>query len=77
MITGYYWEESSYIFKDYIEEFYQMKQNATKGTPAYNTAKLYLNGLYGKMLQKPNHSKDCIVKTAEEFWKLLNNNIIQ
>jgi len=77
VITGYYWEESSYIFKDYIEEFYQMKQNATKGTPAYNTAKLYLNGLYGKMLQKPNHSKDAIVKTAEEFWKILNNNIIQ
>ncbi len=77
IITGYYWEESSYIFKDYIEEFYQMKQNATKGTPAYNTAKLYLNGLYGKMLQRPNHSKDCIIKTAVEFWKLLNNNIIE
>ena len=77
IITGYYWEESGYIFKDYIEEFYKMKQNAVKGTPAYNTAKLYLNGPYGKMLQRPNHSKDCIVKTAEEFWKLLNNNIIE
>ena len=45
VITGYYWEESGYIFKDYIEEFYQMKQYTKKGTPAYNTAKLYLNGL--------------------------------
>ena len=77
VITGYYWEESGYIFKDYIEEFYQMKQNAKKGTPAYNTAKLYLNGLYGKMLQRPNHSKDIIIKSAQEFWTLLNKNIIQ
>jgi hypothetical protein len=77
IITGYFWEQSGYIFKDYIEEFYQMKQNAIKGTPAYNTAKLYLNGLYGKMLQRPNHSKDCIVKTAEEFWSILNKNIIE
>ena len=77
VITGYYWEESAYIFKDYMDEFFQMKQNATKGTPAYNTAKLYLNGLYGKMLQRPNHSKDAIVKTAEDFWKLLNNNVIE
>ena len=77
VITGYYWEESSYIFKDYIEEFYKMKQNAKKGTPAYNTAKLYLNGLYGKMLQRPNHSKDIIIKSAQEFWTLLNKNIIQ
>jgi hypothetical protein len=77
IITGYYWEQSGYIFKDYIDEFYKMKQNSKKGTPAYNLAKLYLNGLYGKMLQRPNHSKDCIIKSAEEFWKLLNKNIIQ
>lgn len=77
VITGYYWEESGFIFKDYIEDFYKMKQNAKKGTPAYNTAKLYLNGLYGKMLQRPNHSKDIIIKSAQEFWTLLNKNIIQ
>ena len=77
VITGYYWEKTAYIFKEYIEEFYKMKQNAKKGTPAYNLAKLYLNGLYGKMLQRPNHSKDIIIKTAEEFWTLLNKNIIQ
>ena len=77
VITGYYWEESAYIFKGYMDEFFQMKANATKGTSAYSTAKLYLNGLYGKMLQRPNHSKDAIIKTAEDFWKLLNNNVIQ
>ena len=77
VITGYYWDKSGFIFKDYIEEFYLMKQNAKKGTPAYSLAKLYLNGLYGKMLQKPNHVKDKIIKSAEEFWALLNKNIIQ
>ena len=44
---GYYWEESSYIFKDYIEYMFKAKQEATKGTPAYTTAKICLNALYG------------------------------
>lgn len=76
VITGYYWQFSEYVFKEYIEEFYKMKSNATKGTPAYTLAKLYLNGLYGKMLQRPITEKDIIVKTSEEFWKILNKNII-
>ena len=77
IITGYYWTDSGFVFTDYMNEFFKMKAEAQKGTPAYNTAKLYLNGLYGKMLQRPNHSKDCIIKTSKEFWVLLNKNIIQ
>ena len=77
IITGYFWENQAFIFKEYMDEFFQMKANAKKGTPAYSTAKLYLNGLYGKMLQRPNHTKDVIIKSAEEFWLLLNKNIIQ
>jgi hypothetical protein len=73
---GYFWEETAPVFKEYIEEFYKMKKNATKGTPAYTTAKLYLNALYGKMIQKPIFQKDEIIKTSEDFWRILNKNII-
>jgi len=77
VITGYYWNETDYVFKEYIEEFYKMKQNSKKGTPAYTTAKLYLNGLYGKMIQRAINSKDAIISTSEEFLEILNKNIIQ
>lgn len=77
IITGYYWEESGFIFKEYMNDFFEMKKNSIKGTPAYLTSKSYLTSLYGKMLQKTNHSKNIIIKSAEEFWTLLNKNIIQ
>jgi len=77
ILVGYCWDESEYIFKDYIDEFYKMKQEAIKGTPSYSLAKLYLNGLYGKMLQRPNHSKDAVLKNNSDFWSILNKNIIQ
>jgi len=77
IIIGFYWEESGYIFKDYMDEFFKMKAEAKKGTPAYSLAKLYLNGLYGKMLQKPHHSKTEIAKTETEFWCIVNKGIIE
>ena len=36
-----------------MTHYYKKKQAEKKGTPAYETAKLNLNGLYGKMMQRP------------------------
>jgi DNA polymerase type B, organellar and viral len=77
IIEGYYWDKSSYVFQDYINEFYKMKKNSKKGTAEYSTSKLYLNGLYGKMIQRPIKTKDSIVSSSEEFWSIINKNIIQ
>lgn len=76
VITGVYWEKSARVFQSYIEDFYKMKAAAAKGTAAYVTAKLYMNGLYGKMIQRPIIAKDSIVSTSEEFWSILNTDSI-
>jgi len=49
---GQYWEQSDYIFKDYIDEFYKIKKSSIKGSPQYMNAKLMLNSIYGKTLQR-------------------------
>lgn len=44
--------ESDYIFKDFVNDFYKIKQNAEKDTPMYLIAKLLMNSLYGKFGQR-------------------------
>ena len=73
---GYYWKEGKYIFKDYLDEFFKAKKSAVKGTPAYMTAKLFLNALYGKMIQKPIHTKNSYVKSGDEYRNIITGNII-
>ena len=67
ILYGYYWSESDYIFKDYINEFYEIKKNTPKGTPLYNLAKLMMNAVYGKMIQKDKNEKNFIFTTYEEY----------
>lgn len=67
ILYGYYWSESDYIFKDYIDEFYEIKKNTPKGTPLYNLAKLMMNSVYGKMIQKDKNEKNFIFTTYEEY----------
>ncbi|NCX04304.1 MAG: hypothetical protein EBW68_00800 [Actinobacteria bacterium] len=67
ILYGYYWSESDYIFKDYINEFYEIKKNTPKGTPLYNLSKLMMNAIYGKMIQKDKNEKNFIFTTYEEY----------
>lgn len=67
VLNGVYWEESQPIFKDYIEETYDKKKKAKKGTPAYQVAKLFMNGLYGKCLQKPRTEKTFFVSKSSDW----------
>ncbi len=41
-----------YIFKDYIDYFYKIKQQADKDSPDYLLSKLFMNSLYGKFAQR-------------------------
>lgn len=76
VITGYYWENSAPIFKNYIDQMYQMKATNQKGTSKYLLAKLYLNSLYGKMIQRPIHKKQKIITSNGEFWWFAANHTI-
>lgn len=44
--------ESENIFKDYVDQFYKIKQNSEKDTPMYLLSKLFMNSLYGKFGQR-------------------------
>ena len=73
-IRGYYWKESKPILKEYVDKFWQNKENATKGTTAYTTAKLFLNALYGKMLQKAIFNKTELFKSYAAMTKRFAGN---
>ena len=73
---GKYWEEKAPIFQAYINKFYQKKQNSVKDTAPYTTAKLYLNGLYGKMIQRPIYTKTFYPKDHSELLEIMCSHII-
>jgi hypothetical protein len=50
---GIYWKNSSYIYRDYINTFYEIrKKYKAENNPMESVMKLIMNSLYGKMLQK-------------------------
>jgi hypothetical protein len=67
--SGYYWETSEYIFRDYIDEFYNIKKNSKKGSPQYGNAKLMLNSIYGKTLQRTKNELFFTITDKEEIVK--------
>ena len=65
---GWYWKSSAPIFKEYIEELYKIKDKAEKDSPEYTLAKLWMNGLYGKMIQRPIYEKTEIITGNAGYW---------
>lgn len=54
-------------FAEYVDRCFELKRAATKGTPAYAVAKLMMNALYGKLIQKPRNSEEALVGTLAEY----------
>ena len=74
IFEGIYWEETAPIYKDYMETFYKKKEEATKGTPGYSTAKRNLNALYGKQIQRPIYTDQKIVRNRHQLLDLMVKN---
>lgn len=83
------WEDSEYVFQEYIRRAYSLKENAEKeGKKGLRAcAKLLLNALYGKMLEKPRvdvheflNSPSEIIKFSEKAkissWNTVDNGSI-
>ena len=66
---GWYWKKSAPIFKEYIEELYKVKDKAEKDSPEYTLAKLWMNGLYGKMIQRPIYEHTEIITNNAGYWR--------
>ncbi len=54
-ICGWKFKSSLYLFRDYIDKWYKIKEQATKDKnfPLRSISKLYLNSLYGKFAINP------------------------
>ena len=70
ILEGYYWETTEEVFDEYIKYLYDFKKKATKGTAQYTLAKLMMNGLYGKTIQRPILDENAIIHKKEEFISL-------
>lgn len=70
IMNGVNWDETSYIFKKYIGEMFERKNNAPKGTPEYSNAKLMINAVFGKTLQNDDHVEYFVIKNKEDLVKM-------
>jgi hypothetical protein len=70
VISGYYWNESKEIFKEYIDKFYEIKKNSEKSSPQYANSKLMMNAIYGKTIQRDKNIINYTVSDAEEMVKM-------
>jgi hypothetical protein len=79
ILEGYYWKESHKVFEHYIDDLYKIKKQAKiDSNPAlYQLAKLLMNGLYGKMCQRPIFDETVDVKSNAEFWKFFGTHVIK
>lgn len=74
---GFYWKKGEYIFEEYIDKLFDKKKNAERGSPERALAKLMMNGLYGKMIQRPIPINKVWCKSLTDFWKFYKNNSVQ
>ena len=73
------WEGvSDNVFKSYIHNVYAKKVEATSSgnNVKRQIAKLMMNSLYGKTLQNPIKTHECIAKTAEEIETFLSQHVL-
>ena len=70
VLSGVYWEESEYVFKEYIDTMFRKKQEAVKDTPEYLMYKTFINAVFGKCLQNDDHVEHFIIKQKEDLVKM-------
>lgn len=71
ILWGYKFKRE-FIFKDYVDTLYQLRQNYTKSSPLNYTAKLLLNSLYGRFGMDDNFSIIEIIDSNEKFEEFEN-----
>lgn len=74
--SGYYWLETAYIFKDYINDLFKKKNESKKGSVEYQLSKLYMNALYGKLIQRPIYNRSEVIRNNTDYWAFYSKNII-
>ena len=78
VLRGYYFK-SDYIFKDYVNDLYNLRLKYPKSDPMNYIAKILLNSLYGRFGMDDNFSETEILSTKDylELEKEKDNNHIE
>lgn len=80
ILDGYYWTQTGFVFKEYIEELFKKKEELSKqgkkGSVEYLLSKLFMNALYGKQIQRPIYNKTVNITSVSEYWKFWSRYII-
>jgi hypothetical protein len=76
VIHSYKFERGVDIFKDYVEKYYGIKSRTRTSTMGRPTAKLLLNGLYGRFGMNPHVTQSTIITRADLPTFILNNDVI-
>lgn len=76
-LQGYVWEKSGPVFRDVINDLYKIKQEAEEAgdMTLRSIAKLLMNSMYGKMLQKPVKESVELLYTDNDLSSFLKRNL--
>lgn len=64
--------EKDNVFEKYVRDAFELKKNSKKGTAMYSIAKLLMNALYGKTLQRPITEDFTICNNIDDLNKIRN-----
>jgi uncharacterized protein YprB with RNaseH-like and TPR domain len=70
ILEGYFWYKSSPILKHYVNYLFEKKKvegSINKGSAKYVLLKLFLNALYGKMIQRPIYDVNKWCSSLDDF----------
>ena len=73
ILDGYFWKDTAPVFKKYIRKLFKEKKRAKKGTGAYMTAKINMNGLFGKNIQNPIFDELKNFAENHEYWEIFSD----
>lgn len=74
VLRGYLFEEGN-IFGDFVDYFYNLKENSKNKTPEYIISKLILNSLFGRLGMSPEMEKHLILNSEKALLYYKNYNI--
>ena len=72
------WDESGPVFKEYVEKFYQLKESSEReeNEVLRSICKLFLNGMFGKTLQRQILSSTTICSNINDYLSFCDQNDI-
>jgi hypothetical protein len=74
VLRGYTFKQE-YIFSDYVNFLYEMKNNSEKNSPDYTISKLLLNSLYGRLGMNPEMEINVIVDSTTAL-KIIEKHVV-